>query len=391
MDSSCNAGWRPCWAEKTDGRPPRRYPEVTLHQEAILVPPSDILSFDKASPFDDEERACIRDVWQALKGTPGEASATARQALAHGVRLLGTLGRVLRDCPLQEVAGPDSHKDLTRRLLGGGPATFEILLPTRALVARTLVMAEVNFYRSLIEQCSRVLSSMVFEDMRPRLTRRVCVCLYTRLLEEVLTHIASDGSVRSDVREKAVLALLEIWDRATYRVIRFFPLLEATWEARRRVRVALGTLAGTHEVFSLLAEGCDARFVDYFLRTRPSVEEQQAFREFLFGSTTEALEKLAEHMRATGRDSIENSELESGLQVIDLGDSTDPATGLYAFFLARHIRAQARRLEQSPGPKRTAEEYVMLAYLRRMPTGKFSSRRCQAITDPSADQAPSAG
>ncbi len=349
----------------------------------ILVPPPNTLVFDSASPFDQEERACIRDVWRALGTAEADAGEAPRQTLRQGVRLLGAMGRLLRDCPMSGTEGPDPHQDLTHRLLGGDAATFEILLPTRALVSRTLVMAEVNFYRTLVDQCSKVLAAEILEELLPKLTRRVCVCLYTRLLEEVLTHIASDRSVRSDVREKAVLALLEIWDRATYRVIRFFPLLEATWEARRRVRVALGTLAGTHEVFSLLAEGCDARFVDYFMRTKPSEEEQQAFREFLFGSTTEALQKLEAHMRATGCDSIDNSQLESGMQVLDLGDSSDPATGLYSFFLARHIRAQARRLEQSPGPKRTAEEYVMLAYLRRMPTGRFSSRRCQAIKDPS--------
>ena len=41
----------------------------------------------------------------------------------------------------------------------------------------------------------------------------------------------------------------------------FFPVLEATWEARARVRVVGGSLMGTSEMFQLLTMGCDERFV----------------------------------------------------------------------------------------------------------------------------------
>ena len=41
------------------------------------------------------------------------------------------------------------------------------------------------------------------------------------------------------------------------------------------------------------------------------------------------------------------------------------ALAMFEFFLSRHLPAAARRQADLPGPKRTAEEYVMLHYLEQ--------------------------
>jgi hypothetical protein len=41
----------------------------------------------------------------------------------------------------------------------------------------------------------------------------------------------------------------------------------------------------------------------------------------------------------------------------------DPAVVMFEFFLLRHLQAAARRAGDLPGPRRTAEEYVMLRFL----------------------------
>ncbi len=333
------------------------------------------LQFGPHGPFDNEERACIAEATEALEACGNGETRAALAFVVEGISLLERQGALLNEFLVSCSISP---KKLTERLLGSDPATFEILLPTSAFIARGLIMAEVNFYRELARLCRAHLPAERSQTLRPRLTRRVCECLYTRLAEEVLAHIASDDSVSLDARKKAVLALNEIWSRATYRVMEFFPILEATWEARRQVRVTLGTLAGTQEVFSLLASGCDARFVDYFTRTRPSEEEQQAFREFLFGSSTESLDELEQRMRREGMQCATCEDIE-GSGYPNLFGTGDPALALYAFFLSRHVRAAARRLSHQPGPKRTAEEYVMLAYLRRLPSGRFSSQRIKRL------------
>ena len=133
----------------------------------------------------------------------------------------------------------------------------------------------------------------------------------------------------------------------------------ACWQARQRITVVGGTLAGTQEVFELFQNGCDPRFVEYFTRPDPSEDELEAFREFLFGISAEKLGRLEKRM------------IDNGTSSIALDHSDDPryddsTTVFYEFFRSRHLLATVRRMADLPGPKRTAEGYVMISYLRRM-------------------------
>ena len=122
-----------------------------------------------------------------------------------------------------------------------------------------------------------------------------------------------------------------------------------------------GTLMGTHEVFSLLREGCDPAFVDYLVRDDPTEEEMEAFREFLFGATAEQLASWADH-----RQPSTVAGQPPGLRFSLLRpDPQEPGARLYEFFRFRFLKSVARRLANLPGPKRTAEGYVMLAFLAR--------------------------
>ena len=120
-----------------------------------------------------------------------------------------------------------------------------------------------------------------------------------------------------------------------------------------------GTLAGTQEIFELFQHGCDPQFVDYFTRPDPSENEVEAFREFLFATTAEELGRLEKQMIDTGTNSIA---LDRSTPIAD----DEPTMVFYEFFRSRHLLATARRLANLPGPKRTAEGYVMISYLRQM-------------------------
>ena len=177
------------------------------------------------------------------------------------------------------------------------------------------------------------------------------ICLYTKLAEEVLSAITTDDQLSTSIRSKAVDALAQIWDRRlTYRVSEFFPILEATWEARQRITATGGTLAGTTEIFDLFKAGCDPAFVEYFGES-PSQDEIEAFREFLFAASAEELNLLAVHMVASG---VGSTSLQGDVDVND----RDPATFLFEFFRARQLQASSRRMADLPGrstpPRRTS-------------------------------------
>jgi hypothetical protein len=328
-----------------------------------------MITFCDHGPFDEIEREVIRDVVTAVQKAGHEKSDQLTATVAANIAQLDDMGSLL--CRYPSVFGEQSLGNKTRgttslinSLSRSSPSNFDMFLPTRAIVSRMLQMAEVNFYRLLRYVCKEALTLEALAELEPRVERRLCHCLYTRLAEIVLIDIVSSPGVEDAIRHKAALALMHIWEQTTYRVSDFFPALEATWEARRSFNATLGTLMGTSEMFRLVHEGCDEQFIDYLIRPDRSEDEEAAFREFLFGASTEHLDKIKAQMDADGRSAIGADDVTDSGRLHDacvVGG--DPALAMFEFFLYRHLQAAARRQANLPGPKRTAEEYVMLYYL----------------------------
>ena len=314
------------------------------------------------SPLTGEERETIEAIIQALVRSGSERSAQALAIVEEHLRRLEAFGELMSQFP-----SPIEHHRLGDRerslasladvLCHSNPANFEFKVPTRGLVGRALDMAESNFYRLLAHACSEVLIEPERSQLRGQAMDRLREVIYTKIVEEVLGDIVSDPTLNGFVRERAVYSLCQIWDtRLTYRTRQFFPLLRAAWEARQRILVRGGTLLGTDEMFALFREGCDPEFVEFFTRPDPDDDEVAAFREFLFGRTSEQLESLRSEMERRGDSCV-------SLTYPEVGSADDEGTRFYEFFRARFMQATARRLADHPGPKRTAEGYVMVAYL----------------------------
>ena len=312
------------------------------------------------SPFSQDERETIREVFRSVTESEHPNAGELAKTIERHVFCLESMGELLHQYPSpltdQKLGGKERNLDtLVDRLSQTNPANFDFHAPTRAIIGRAFDMAETNFYRLLWHICDQVLETADARALQRKANLRLRVCLYTKLAEEILISLASDDELEREVRRKAAAALAQIWgERLTYRVKDFFPLLEATWEARQRINVTGGTLLGTTEIFELFKEGCDPEFVEYFSRPDPTEDETEAFREFLFATSAEELDRLAN----TGEGSVS---LDKSLKA----ESEESATLFYEFFRARFIQAAARRLAGLPGPKHTAEGYVMIAYLRR--------------------------
>ena len=158
--------------------------------------------------------------------------------------------------------------------------------------------------------------------------------------------------------------MFRIWDaRLEAEIDDFAPLLEAIWDARARVRPVFGTMRGTHEFFALLKEARDHRFLEYFTEHDVPAEELQAFEEFIFGVPYEEITRLRDYLAAAPSECV-SAEQARGL----LGrrpESWAPSGGpqaLYTSYKQRRLKATYRTLAGAPGPKKTAEEYVMAAF-----------------------------
>ncbi|MFM1872507.1 MAG: hypothetical protein RL398_1929 [Planctomycetota bacterium] len=316
------------------------------------------------SPLQPEEQELVEQVLSALRAAEdGREQQIA--AIEHQLGSLTMFGELLAryPSPLEEQhlgAMRRGLETLVDSMVGTDLATFPFRAPTQALVGRAMNMAHINFLRMLWHVTGNLHDVHTGAGLREIAARRLRASVHSRLVEEVLADIVTDASVEKRLREHAVRNLAQLWgNRLTWRVHTFFPVLAATWEARLRVKVVGGTLQGNCEMFQLLTAGCDEEFVDLLTDAQSGGSREQAFREFLFGKSSEELDRLAQRMAEEGRSSIE---LDSQLRAAETRDS---GSILFEFFRARLVQCTARRTANLPGPRHTAEGYVMLAWLGR--------------------------
>jgi hypothetical protein len=296
-----------------------------------------------------------------LPGDEGQGTVATIEFQLHSLLLFGELLQRYPS-PLQEQQLGGVRRDLDTlvdRLVATDQATFPFRAPTQGLVGRAMNMAQINFLRMLWHVAGSLPDPAEATRLRELAARRLRANVYCRLVEEVLVDIVTDPLVARHLRGQAVRNLAQLWgNRLTWRVNQFFPILGATWEARLRVRVVGGTLAGNCELVQLLTQGGEPEFVELLLAQEYGEIELQAFREFLFGTSSEELDRLELRMAAEGRSSIE---LDSRLD----DAKRDAGSILFEFFRQRLVQCTARRTAQLAGPRHTAEGYVMLAWLAR--------------------------
>ena len=171
---------------------------------------------------------------------------------------------------------------------------------------------------------------------------------------------------RADTKRKAAQQLVAIWEHAEIEIDDFCPLLESTWHARNRVNADLGSLLGTSEYVRLVCEDCSEDFLGFFARDEVSLQQKQAFEEFLFDMTFEEVATLRAAMRDQNVDtiSVEWAEriLRRPIERETVADRIDPIA-LYRSYFRRQLAADFRIVAGRPGPRRTAEAYMMIYLL----------------------------
>lgn len=125
-------------------------------------------------------------------------------------------------------------------------------------------------------------------------------------------------------------------------------------------------MLGTHEVFDLFQQARDSRFLDYFGGDDVSQEQMLAFEEFLFGLSYEQIVKLRQHLTDTETACVSPSQARDVLgQTGSWGPPANTPQAFYTSYKKRRVKGHYRELTGAPGPKKTAEEYVMMALLQR--------------------------
>jgi hypothetical protein len=314
--------------------------------------------------LDDRERAIVADVLAFVDARdPDEAL-----FLSAALERLGKAGALIRDSP--SIATSWHSRPMPH--LSGEPLIdllcrvpdwdLELHIPTKAVLGQAYLVAKINFFKATGYALDTTGGP---EELRDAVHRELGQSIYSKLAEELFVSIVTDPTGRADVKKSAAKLLFRIWeDRLSTEVDDFAPVLEAVWEARNRVRPVLGTMRGTHELFRLVSEVRDDRFLSYFEDSVMPDEEVQAFEEFLFDISHEEITRLRAYLTECGATILSSDEARRVLG--RARESWMPMGGpqaLYTSYKKRKIKAHYRALTMAPGPRKTAEEFVMTAFL----------------------------
>ncbi|MFM8385793.1 MAG: hypothetical protein ACKOCB_03075 [Planctomycetia bacterium] len=293
-----------------------------------------------------------RALHTGLKGLAGIVLAMEAYPSLRERRMLGTRVRSL--------------ESLMQGLIERGEHGLEWALPTKAVLSRTYAIAKVNFFTSIaycVDACKHVADR---EPLLRDLAGAVEEAVYTRLAEELYTGFVTSRTTQLEIKTRAAENLVAVWEgRVRFATDRFCPLLRSAWAARTHAPRAFGTMMGASEMFHLLFADCDPRFVDWFTQHTGKSEQVQAFEEFLFDLPYESLERVRQRMSEEGLSVVGPREVERllGMKDGELRPLLGDPKALYSSYRRRRVKAQYRTSMASPGPKRTAESYLLEALL----------------------------
>jgi hypothetical protein len=242
----------------------------------------------------------------------------------------------------------------------------DLVLPLKATQSRTYLLTKINFLRGFVKATSVLTSSPASARMTHDLREELAQSIYTLLAEELFLALLRKPDVTRRTKQRAADQLITVWDDAALEIDDFAPLLESAWHARNRINSAYGTLLGATETFRLVREDCSPEVLDFFGRDGMSVDESAAFEEFLFNMTSEELATLRRAMQQQHLSAASPAWAAEvlGRQIEELEHSheIDPMA-LYRSYQRRQLAADFRLMSNAPGPRRTAEGYLMVYLL----------------------------
>jgi hypothetical protein len=242
----------------------------------------------------------------------------------------------------------------------------DLVLPLKATLSRTHLLTKINFLRGFVKATTALVDVPHAGKMAHELREELAQSIYTLLAEELFLALLRKPDVSRRTKQRAADQLITVWDDAALEIDDFAPLLESAWHARNRINTAYGTLLGATETFRLVTEDCSPEVLEFFGRDGMSADESAAFEEFLFNMTSEELAKLRRAMQQQHVSAASPAWAAEilGRQIEDLEHSheIDPMA-LYRSYQRRQLAADFRLMSGSPGPRRTAEGYLMVYLL----------------------------
>lgn len=248
----------------------------------------------------------------------------------------------------------------------------DLVLPLKATLSRTYLLTKIAFLRGFVKATSAIEDVPECRNLCTELREEQAQSIYTLLAEELLLALLRKPDVLLSTKERAADQLITIWDDAALEINDFAPLLESAWHARNRINSECGALLGASETFRLVCEDCRPEVLDFFARDGMSFDESAAFEEFLFNMTHEELVTLRQAMHdqnmKTASAKWAANVLGRTIEELERSHQVD-SMALYRSYQRRQLAADFRLMAGAPGPRRTAEAYLMVYLLDQQLVG----------------------
>ncbi|MBU1220814.1 hypothetical protein KKF34_08690 [Myxococcota bacterium] len=259
----------------------------------------------------------------------------------------------------------ESFRLLINDLLKGNPEDFELKLPIRTIMGKALIDMEISFWGYLWYTLSATDMEKSASELSISIQNFLSDRIFNKMTAELLLSVCTNYDVEPVTRKEAVKYLLTLWEDTSLRAMRSFaPLMESIWRARSQAKIILGTMMGIREILDLLAHGATPHFLEFLSKNSENQDIIDAFREFIFGATYEELRLKDEIQKKDGVvcKECEDPECTGGIRV-DYESPRESTLGIYRFFNKRRLEAVGRQITGLPGPKRTAEEYLLIYFI----------------------------
>jgi hypothetical protein len=320
-----------------------------------------------ASVLDRHESELVQQAMEAV-ASRSPADATILQGLLGELRATAEI--LDRQRPLRRPTslGGEARDESTLidHLCSMDGLSGDLVLPLKATLSRTHLLTKINFLRGFVKATTALTDVPNAHKMAHELREELAQSIYTLLAEELFLALLRKPDVQRRTKQRAADQLITVWDDAALEIDDFAPLIESAWHARNRINTAYGTLLGATETFRLVTEDCSPEVLEFFGREGMSADESAAFEEFLFNMTSEELAKLRRAMQqqhvSAASPAWAAEILGRTIEDLEHSHEIDPIA-LYRSFQRRQLAADFRLMSGAPGPRRTAEGYLMVYLL----------------------------
>jgi len=244
----------------------------------------------------------------------------------------------------------------------------DLELPLKATLSRTYLLTKINFLRAFLKSTVALEADhpQRFHALSHDLREELAQSIYTLMAEELFLALLRKRNVEMSTKRRAADQLISVWDDAAIEIDDFAPILESAWHARNSCHSHFGTLLAASETFALAIADCNPKVLEFFARDSSSADESSAFEEFLFNMTFEELSILrramTEQQLRTATPAWAGGVLGRQIEELEHSREIDPMA-LYRSYQRRQLAADFRVMAGAPGPRRTAEAYLLIDLL----------------------------